>query len=247
LAGQRKLKRLIAPLTLIWLVCLIFPAFLSGATEEDKEITATGAGNFLKAVEERFPVSSQVIVVSGNEASGLDARLIAFQKNENQWKRTLGPIQATLGRDGFAPSGEKREGDGRTPRGVYPLGFVFGYGQKIDSAMPYRQMTRNDIWVDDPNSPDYNRLKKKGQTRAKSFEDMVLSDDRYKYGIVVEYNTDPVIPGHGSAIFVHIWKDSKTSTSGCIAISEENILKLLRWLDPAKKPVIVLEPLTSDP
>ena len=57
--------------------------------------------------------------------------------------------------------------------------------------MPYRQMTPNDIWVDDPASPDYNRLKKRGQTQARSFEDMVLPDDRYKYGIVIEYNTAP--------------------------------------------------------
>ena len=107
--------------------------------------------------------------------------------------------------------------------------------------MPYRPMTPHDVWVDDPASPDYNRLKKRGETAARSFEDMVLPDDRYKYGIVIEYNTNPVIPGHGSAIFLHIWKNNTTPTAGCVAISEENILKLIRWLDPAKKPLIVIE------
>lgn len=144
------------------------------------------------------------------------------------------------GRNGFAEVDAKREGDGRTPEGVYPLGLVFGYGATADSRMPYRRMTDRDIWVDDPNSPDYNRLRKKGETRARSFEDMVLPDHRYKYGIVVEYNTNPVVPGRGSAIFIHIWKDETTATSGCVALSEENILKLIRWLDPARKPLVML-------
>ena len=102
-------------------------------------------------------------------------------------------------------------------------------------------MTRQDIWVDDPRSPDYNRLKKRAETAARSFEDMVLPDDRYKHGIVIEYNTHPIIPGLGSAIFLHIWKDPATPTAGCVAISEENLLKLIHWLDPAKEPLIVIE------
>ncbi len=207
--------------------------------DKDREIRPADIAESVKAVETLYPASTQAIIVSGTEASGLDARLFAFEKRENEWKKIMGPIEAVIGRKGFAPSGAKREGDGKTPRGVYPLGLAFGYGPKIDSAMPYRRMTPDDIWVDDPASPDYNRLNRRGETRAGSFEDMVLPDNRYKYGIVIEYNTDPVIPGYGSAIFLHVWKDVKTPTSGCIAVSETDILKLLRWLDPAKKPVIV--------
>lgn len=192
----------------------------------------------MRAVREKWPASSQLIVVRNDGTSPHNATLEAFEKKGNEWKPVLGPVMALTGRNGIAPAGEKHESDGRTPPGIFPLGLVFGYGRDVDSRMTYRRMTSDDIWVDDPDSPDYNRLTKKGMTAASSFEEMVLTDDRYKYGIVVEYNTDPVVNGAGSAIFIHVWKDGNTPTSGCVAMSEDNILKLIAWLDPAKKPLI---------
>lgn len=232
----------IARVLLVIALCFCLPAFSGGAVGKDADVAAEDTAHALRFIEGTFPGSSQLVVVTGGGADGPDARIAAFEMGDDgQWKPALKPVPAVIGRNGFAPSGEKREGDGRTPPGVYPLGFAFGYGPKLDSAMPYRRMTRSDIWVDDPASPDYNRPKKRGQTDAKSFEDMVLPDDRYKYGIVINYNTDPAVPGLGSAIFLHVWKDGKTPTSGCVAISEGSILKLLKWLDPAKRPLIMLE------
>ena len=69
---------------------------------------------------------------------------------------------------------------------------------------------------------------------------MKLNDDRYKYGIVVEYNTDPVIKGAGSAIFIHVRRGENMPTLGCVALSESDILKVLGWLDPKRKPLAVL-------
>jgi L,D-peptidoglycan transpeptidase YkuD (ErfK/YbiS/YcfS/YnhG family) len=68
---------------------------------------------------------------------------------------------------------------------------------------------------------------------------MKRDDNLYKYGIIIEYNTDPVIKGSGSAIFLHVWKGEGIHTAGCVAISEENILKILDWLDPAATPLII--------
>lgn len=216
----------------------------TGVTGESSEMTAAAimvSKPAKKVLARQRPDTSQLILVRNDGPLPHNSTLYAFERNAGTWALILGPVPAMTGRNGFAGTGGKREGDGRTPTGAYPLGFAFGYPSRIDSAMPYRQMTRDDIWVDDPDSRDYNRLKKRGQTAARSFEDMVLPDDRYKYGIVIEYNADPVIPGLGSAIFLHIWKNETTPTAGCIAISEENILKLVRWLGPAKKPVIVIE------
>jgi L,D-peptidoglycan transpeptidase YkuD (ErfK/YbiS/YcfS/YnhG family) len=230
-----------ARLVLAIALCLCLPAFLCDGAEKDANVPDQDIADKLRILEGVYPASLQVILVTRVEAAGADAQLSAFEMNDDdEWKPVLGPVPAMIGRNGFAQSGEKREGDGKTPSGIYYLGFTFGYSPKIDSTMPYRHMTRNDIWVDDPASPDYNRLKKCGETRAKSFEDMVLPDDRYKYGIVIRYNMDPVVPDHGSAIFLHVWKDPKTATSGCVAISEENMLRLLKWLDPGKNPVIML-------
>ncbi len=232
----------VARLLPVVILCLCLPAFIAGAAEKDSNVPDEGIARTLRVLEGVYPASPQVVIVTRAEAPGPDAQLYAYEMNdEDEWKHVLGPVPAMIGRNGFAPPGEKREGDGRTPAGTYYLGFAFGYLPKVDSAMPYRRMTKNDIWVDDPASPDYNRPKKRGETQAKSFEDMVLPDDRYKYGIVIRYNMDPVVPGHGSAIFLHVWKDPKTPTSGCVAVSEENMLKLLKWLDPGKRPVIMLE------
>ena len=232
----------LARFLLVAALCLCVPAFMCHAAEKDAQVPDEDITHTLKVLEAVYPASPQVIIVTEGKVPGAQAQLFAFEMNDDdEWKHVLKSVPAVIGRNGFAPSGEKREGDGRTPPGIYYLGFTFGYPPKIDSAMPYRPMTRSDIWVDDPASPDYNRLKKRGETKANSFEDMVLPDDRYKYGIVIRYNMDEVVPGHGSAIFLHVWKDAKTPTSGCVAISEENIVKLLKWLDPGKRPVIMLE------
>ena len=105
--------------------------------------------------------------------------------------------------------------------------------------MPYRQALDDDLWVDDPHADDYNRWVKKTETRAASFERMRRDDNLYKYGIVIEYNTSPVIKGNGSAIFLHIWKGESVLTAGCVAVSEEDIIKILDWLDPAASPLII--------
>ena len=48
----------------------------------------------------------------------------AYQRTVSGWQQVFGPWLAHLGRNGFAPSGAKREGDGRTPSGsARPLVF----------------------------------------------------------------------------------------------------------------------------
>ena len=124
-------------------------------------------------------------------------------KNRNG-SQVFPPIEAIIGSKGFAEPGAKREGDGKTPTGIFPLEFVFGYDETVNTQMPYRQATETDIWVDDAQSDDYNKWVRKTETRAASFEEMKRKDDLYKYGIVVGYNTQPIIKGNGSAIFLHI-------------------------------------------
>jgi L,D-peptidoglycan transpeptidase YkuD (ErfK/YbiS/YcfS/YnhG family) len=106
--------------------------------------------------------------------------------------------------------------------------------------MPYRQAIDDDLWVDDVHADDYNRWVKRGATKASSVERMKRDDNLYKYGIVVEYNTNPVIKGFGSAIFFHLWKGMGQPTEGCIALSEEDLIRVIRWLDPAAKPLTVM-------
>ncbi len=89
-----------------------------------------------------------------------------MEKSDFTWRQAMAPMNAVVGRNGFAPAGEKREGDGRTPSGLYRLGTAFGYAESAVTKMPYRQALADDLWIDDPNAPDYNRWVKQSQTQA---------------------------------------------------------------------------------
>ncbi|MDD2319912.1 MAG: L,D-transpeptidase family protein [Geobacteraceae bacterium] len=184
--------------------------------------------------------AGQLIVVVDETLENSKTELYTFEKSGKGWQKQCGPLPAMIGWKGLAPPGEKREGDGRTPSGLYPLEFAFGYAGAIDSKMPYRQSTENDLWVDDPNAPDYNTWVKRGQTGAASFESMKLNDHRYRVGISIGYNRSPVVKGLGSAIFLHIWLKEGATTQGCVAIEERELIRILQWLDPKKKPMILM-------
>jgi len=184
--------------------------------------------------------SSQVLLVTGEESSGFNAVLYALEKRDTRWRTAFPPLRVLIGEKGFALPGAKKEGDVKTPSGVFALKRTFGYASAIPSRMPYRQAGKDDLWVDDAASPDYNRWVRRGETSAASFEVMKLNDDRYKYGIIIEYNTDPVVRGAGSAIFIHVRRGENMPTLGCVALSESDMLRILAWLDPAAKPLAVM-------
>jgi L,D-peptidoglycan transpeptidase YkuD (ErfK/YbiS/YcfS/YnhG family) len=189
------------------------------------------------------PDVSQVLLVMDERFLFFNSRKVyALEKSDFTWRQAMSSLDAVIGRNGFAPPGEKREGDGRTPSGLYRIGTAFGYADWITTKMPYRQALADDLWIDDPNAPDYNRWVKQTETQAASYEKMRRDDDLYKYGVVIEYNTGPVIKGYGSAIFFHVWASPKSTTAGCVAMSEDDILNILVWLNPEAHPVILINP-----
>jgi L,D-peptidoglycan transpeptidase YkuD (ErfK/YbiS/YcfS/YnhG family) len=201
--------------------------------------------NDLKALltpyENKIGQSTQMIFVRERKclfSSGYYA--YPLEKDQDDWKGVSGPMKATIGKNGFALPGEKREGDGKTPSGIFSLKRTFGYDKTVKTKMSYRQASEEDLWVDDPNATDYNQWVKQGETGAASYEKMKREDSQYKYGIVIEYNTDPVIKGHGSAIFFHVWEGKDFPTAGCVAVSEEDIIKIFEWLDPNALPLIIM-------
>jgi L,D-peptidoglycan transpeptidase YkuD (ErfK/YbiS/YcfS/YnhG family) len=166
--------------------------------------------------------------------------VLACERHGQGWSDLSGPIPAVVGRNGFATPGAKREGDGTTPSGTFCLEEAFGYAPRIETAMPYRQIREDDIWVDDPASPDYNQWKKKGAVMTRSYEEMRRADGLYEVGIVIGYNRSPALSGRGSAIFFHIWQGRGIPTSGCVAMAREDLLRILSWLDPLKAPAAIL-------
>lgn len=164
--------------------------------------------------------------------------IISFRSG---WHQILRSWPGVIGRNGFAAPGTKREGDGKTPSGVYPLRRTFGYEKGGPTDLDHRQATPNDYWIDDPKSPDYNRWVT-GPKPALSHEVLRRDDNLYKLGAVIEYNTEPVVPGHGSAIFLHVWAGPDSTTAGCVAMAEKDLSMLLFLLRKTDKPVIVLNP-----
>jgi L,D-peptidoglycan transpeptidase YkuD (ErfK/YbiS/YcfS/YnhG family) len=182
---------------------------------------------------------NQAIVVHPLNKNSTQAQLSTWQREGSIWRRLLF-ISAVIGKNGLGLAGQKKEGDGKTPSGVYPLGPAFGYAPSINTGLSYRQAGPNDFWVDDKQSRQYNQWVS-GMPNAKSFERMRRPDGLYQYGIVIGYNRHPVISGAGSAIFMHVWQGYNSPTSGCVAINQRYLRKILRWLNRQEKPVILLE------
>ncbi len=168
------------------------------------------------------------------------AELTAWTCDRGSWRRALGPWPAVIGRNGFASPDGKMEGDGKTPVGIYSIGTAFGRKDRINTGLAYRQAQEDDLWVDDAASDQYNRWVK-APARASSYEMMLRQDGLYDVGAVIEYNTHPVEPGKGSAIFLHIWRENgNASTAGCVALEQRRLRRLLAWLKVDMSPLIVL-------
>lgn len=140
----------------------------------------------------------------------------------------------------------KKEGDLRSPAGIFHLGTTFGYAPRKPAAwrMPYLQLTSSIVCIDDPKSKFYNQLIDRAAVSPdwKSSKPMLRTDDLNQWGVVVEQNVDPAQPGDGSCIFLHIWPGPGQATVDSTATAQEQIEALLGWLDPDQNPVLVQLP-----
>ena len=184
--------------------------------------------------------SRQAVLVSvQKDANPSRVDIRRYERSGGCWQEIGAPVDGMAGRNGLAPQGEKREGDGRTPSGIFALERGFGYAP-LETRIPYIVVNREMIWIDDPKSPLYNTLAGRDDGQGFSYEEMKRNDDLYKYGIVIEYNTKNIVAGAGSAIFFHVWRDRETATAGCVAAAEHDMAEMLQWLDPAQKPVAII-------
>lgn len=180
------------------------------------------------------PAVRQLITVTAASYGDTYAVLSAYQRTSHGWQRVFGPWAARIGRNGFAPPGLKREGDGRTPSGSFSIPFFFGAGPNPGFRFPYRRTRPYDFWDDDPASPRYNEwVDSRRASPGRSPEPMDVP--AYADGLVIGYNTART-PGLGSAIFLH--RSIGIATAGCVTLPPDELLPLLHWLDPARSPRI---------
>ena len=191
--------------------------------------------------------SNQVVQVVADHMDSITATMYLWERaNVSSPWDCIDSFPVTIGRNGLAPGndvpGRKLEGDGNAPEGRYALSLVFSYHSLTDIHMPFEQVDSADLCVDDVGSVYYNQLVDDDTVTHKdytSFERMQRRDAQYEYGVWVNYNTDYIVVGNGSCIFLHIWKNPGAPTSGCTAMSKENMLRLIYWLRAEKKPILV--------
>lgn len=196
--------------------------------------------------------AQQLLITVADHWDSIHGQLIALQRAGDRWSWACKPIAVTLGKHGLQYAqglvawdevSLKKEGDWKTPVGAFTLSGAFGYAPTANfTALPYCAVTEKHKAVDDPKSRYYNQIVRTDIVTEKdwqSAEDMLRQDDLYKWGIVVDFNKNPVVAGSGSCIFMHLWRDANRYTAGCTAMAESDMAFLLRWLRPVPKPVLV--------
>ncbi|NBH08395.1 L,D-transpeptidase family protein [Amycolatopsis sp. SID8362] len=182
------------------------------------------------------PEPEQRITVRAGSAGATTAVLTAWQRTGGEWTKAYGPVPAQIGKNGV---GQASEATARTPAGVWPLTEAFGT-EPAATRLPYREVTTSDWWVSDVKSPHYNTHFTCAPGTCPfdeaAGENLGEAGPVYANAVVIGYNRSPVVPGAGSAFFLHV--TSGKPTAGCVAIPGADLTALLRWLDPARHPVI---------
>lgn len=203
----------------------------------------------------------QMIVVLTDGWYSNQGKLYQFEYTQSGWQKTGGSVSVSLGSQGLAwGSGlhpvhqkgvYKREGDKRSPAGIFNIGIVFGYDRLPDSIHdPVHVMNAYDYCVDDPTSSHYNQIV--DDRTLSSFDKIILSepmrrdihlknDQLYKLGFVIDHNEDRK-PFYGSCIFAHLRTNDHAVTAGCTAMDEKAMKQILLWLNRDRHPVFVLLP-----
>jgi len=203
----------------------------------------------------------QLVTVTTDSWDNLNATVSLYERTGgagSMWQRFGHPFPAVIGTSGLAwgiglhgtgkpAEAEKREGDKKAPAGVFRFGDVFGTARPEQVRflrLPYLQVTATTEAIDDPNSKYYNQVVDRraiSNPDWASSESMVQVGGRYRLGVIIRHNT-AVYPGCGSCIFFHVWDPKYSGTTGCTATSYDHLVRLLRWLDPKRNPLIVQLP-----
>lgn len=203
--------------------------------------------------------STQCIVGTAEGWNDSNVILTLYEKSGGAWKPVTAGWKGRLGKSGLVwgkgihpvPSGAvtKKEGDNRSPAGVFAIGGAWGYAANIKktAAEPYHQVTARDLWVEDPASPQYNKHVSIDHDPATAWEkkqQMKQDDPAHSLKLFIAHNAPPqAIPNEGSSIFFHIWRrDGAAPTAGCTTMEKPKLQWLISQIDPAKRPLYVLLP-----
>ncbi|MDA3022720.1 MAG: L,D-transpeptidase family protein [Actinomycetota bacterium] len=203
--------------------------------------------------------SDQVIVVTAPRWTSTSGTLRAFERSTTgNWVQIVDATPALLGYGGLVLAADRRQGTGKTPAGTFAIESAFGRLANPGTQLPYTEFDRGDAWTYDPKHPNTYNLFQDAAVRwdgyGKYVERLWQYGMQYNYVAVLDFNLPkgPVTVGsngirrtappadlrRGGGIFLHVSNGDKTA--GCLAITEQRMAQIMKWLDPAKKPVIVI-------
>ena len=199
---------------------------------------------------------SQLIVAIAPDWNSMRGKMQLFERSSGgTWTAVASPVPVLFGKNGLAwGSGiagqhetglHKKERDGRAPAGIFAIGKVFGYDAKLPPGgdYPYHQVTEADVWSDDSRSPNYNRhivIDPKNPPDNYTHEKMHSGDFAYHWLVEIRHNSDPPVPGAGSAIFFHIRRGVNRATTGCTTMAETELVKMIAWFRSSRHPCYAL-------
>jgi len=207
-----------------------------------------------------IPASSrQMIAVITDSANASKGYLYRFERQSRHgtWMMIEEKIPVVIGRNGLgwgkglhpSPSNSnlpvKKEGDGRSPAGIFKFSSVFGYlplDQMGDLKMNYIHLTESSECVDDVKSAYYNLIVSREEVKDIDWltsEKMRSAGIYYELGVVIDHNSDPIEPGAGSCIFLHNWLDPDETMAGCTGMDPAHMKEIVYWLVKKNNPVLI--------
>jgi L,D-peptidoglycan transpeptidase YkuD (ErfK/YbiS/YcfS/YnhG family) len=169
-----------------------------------------------------------------------DFRPVLYGKKGMAWGKGLHPAQPGL---------QKKEGDARTPAGLFRIGMVLGNDETLpkgSKGWKYHRKTASTAWIDDPALPHYNDVVEvdlKSPPEWFSHQRMKIEDPVYHWLVLIEHNYGRgARPGLGSAIFFHTRRGEAVPTGGCTTMDRKDLEELIQWLDPRGRAVLAQMP-----
>ncbi|MEZ4775668.1 MAG: hypothetical protein R3D00_20980 [Bacteroidia bacterium] len=236
-----------------FLVLLIFTGCASQPTASGSMETTT-----TETPQVQAPGHRQLLIVTTKDWDAVPGTLRRFAWKEGQWQEVTPAIEVVVGKKGMGwgkgvkdftkyEGPVKREGDLKSPAGIFTLGTAFGYASK--SAVnwiktEYHPVTALTMCIEDGKSAHYNQILDEGTARAdwNSTDHMLRKDDLYEWGMFVEHNSPSPAAGGGSCIFLHVAQINDDGTAGCTAMAKPLMLEILHWIDAAESPLLVQVP-----
>jgi len=148
-------------------------------------------------------------------------------------------VPCSVGRGGILPAAWKREGDLTSPEGAWRITGLYWRADRM--VCPRTMLAAFPLgprqgWAEDPRDPAYNRPIR--HPHGFPADRMARGDRLYDICAITDHNSAPVVPGAGSAIFVHLWRKPRHPTAGCIAFRRADLEWILRRWGPRSRLVI---------